>query len=158
MKSNNKKSIKYLDDFQYAIKQGLEEGWEVSIYTMSDFDWFEKKYPKLERVLNAADVDSKIAGAAENLITAMKDFIEVVNDESIEKEYEKFAIPFMKEMVQVHTNGIENFWSIVKRGVYGIFHNVSMKHLQNYVDEFCFRLNYRDYDIAFKKIVELAVA
>ena len=53
---------------------------------------------------------------------------------------------------------IENFWSIVKRGVYGIFHNVSMKYLQNYVDEFCFRLNYRDYDIAFEKIVELAVA
>ena len=58
----------------------------------------------------------------------------------------------------IHTNGIESFWSIIKRGIYGVFHNVSVKHLQNYVNEFCFRLNYRDYDVAFEKIMELAVA
>lgn len=58
----------------------------------------------------------------------------------------------------IHTNGIESFWSIIKRGIYGVFHNVSVKHLQNYVNEFCFRLNYRDYDVAFEKIVELGVA
>lgn len=58
----------------------------------------------------------------------------------------------------IHTNGIESFWPIIKRGIYGVFHNVSVKHLQNYVNEFCFRLNYRDYDVAFEKIVELGVA
>ena len=35
-----------------------------------------------------------------------------------------------------HTNGIENFWSHLKRGIDGIYHWVSKGHLQSYVDEF----------------------
>lgn len=57
-----------------------------------------------------------------------------------------------------HTNGIESCWAVLKRSVYGIFHHVSVKHLQQYVDEFCFRLNNRDCDAAFLKCVGLAVA
>ena len=56
-----------------------------------------------------------------------------------------------------HTNGIESCWAVLKRSVYGIFHHVSVKHLQQYVDEFCFRLNNRDCDAAFLKCVGLAV-
>jgi transposase-like protein len=36
----------------------------------------------------------------------------------------------------VHTNNIENFWSMLKRGIYGIYHHVSKKHMNKYVDEF----------------------
>ncbi|MEM9751763.1 MAG: IS1595 family transposase [Planctomycetota bacterium] len=43
----------------------------------------------------------------------------------------------------VTTNTIESFWSLIKRGVYGVYHNVSRKHLQRYVDEFEFRYNHR---------------
>jgi len=42
-----------------------------------------------------------------------------------------------------HTNGIENFWSILKRGIYGIYHQVNAKHLQRYCDEFAARYNSR---------------
>ena len=41
----------------------------------------------------------------------------------------------------VHTNSIESFWALPKRGHYGIYHNFSKKHLQRYIDEFTFRLN-----------------
>lgn len=41
------------------------------------------------------------------------------------------------------TNGIENVWSILKRGIIGIYHRASRKHLQHYVDEFVFRFNTR---------------
>lgn len=43
-----------------------------------------------------------------------------------------------------HTNGIENHWSQLKRGIYGIYHHVSVKHLQRYCDEFALRYNTRD--------------
>jgi transposase-like protein len=39
------------------------------------------------------------------------------------------------------TNGIESVWAVLKRGVYGVYHKVSKKHLRRYVDEFTFRLN-----------------
>lgn len=42
-----------------------------------------------------------------------------------------------------HTNTIEGFWSILKRGIYGIYHQVSPKHLQRYCDEFSYRYNTR---------------
>ncbi|TND10114.1 MAG: hypothetical protein FD123_362 [Bacteroidetes bacterium] len=43
----------------------------------------------------------------------------------------------------VHTNGIENFWSQMKRGINGIYHQVSPKHLHRYVSEYSFRYNTR---------------
>jgi len=42
-----------------------------------------------------------------------------------------------------HTNGMENFWSHLKRGIDGIYHWVSVKHLQTYVTEFSLRMNSR---------------
>ena len=43
-----------------------------------------------------------------------------------------------------HTNTIEGFWSLFKRGIYGIYHNVSNKHLDRYCNEFSYRYNSRD--------------
>ncbi|MEQ9117472.1 IS1595 family transposase [Fulvivirga sp.] len=44
----------------------------------------------------------------------------------------------------VHTNTIENFWSVLKRGLYGIYHQVSEKHLERYLNEFASRYNTRN--------------
>jgi transposase-like protein len=43
----------------------------------------------------------------------------------------------------VHTNTIEGFWSLVKRGLDGVFHGVSKKHLQGYLNEYAWRYNQR---------------
>ncbi len=40
-----------------------------------------------------------------------------------------------------HTNGIESVWAVLKRGLHGVYHHVTEKHLDRYVDEFAFRLN-----------------
>lgn len=42
-----------------------------------------------------------------------------------------------------YTNGVENFWSHMKRGLDGIYHSVTHKHLQSYVDEYALRFNTR---------------
>jgi transposase-like protein len=41
----------------------------------------------------------------------------------------------------VSTNSIESVWAVLKRGIMGVYHKVSVKHLGRYVDEFAFRLN-----------------
>ena len=46
----------------------------------------------------------------------------------------------------VHTNGIESFWALLKRGYHGTYHKVSEQHLPRYLREFTGRLNQRDLD------------
>jgi transposase-like protein len=41
----------------------------------------------------------------------------------------------------VSTNSIESVWAVMKRGMHGVYHHASKKHLPRYVDEFTFRLN-----------------
>lgn len=43
----------------------------------------------------------------------------------------------------IHTNSVEGFWSLIKRGIGGVYHQVSQKFLQNYLDEYSFRYNHR---------------
>jgi len=44
---------------------------------------------------------------------------------------------------KVHVNHVENAWSLFKRGLIGVYHHVSAKHLQEYLDEFAFRDSHR---------------
>jgi len=51
---------------------------------------------------------------------------------------------------KVHTNTIENVWSLLKRSIIGAYHKVSVKHLDSYLDELEFRYNNRKNEWAFR--------
>lgn len=74
-------------------------------------------------------------------------------------EYVHLVIDHTKGFVNdfVHTNNVESFGAILKRGIYGIYHHISIKYLQNYVNEFCFRFNNKDNEDMFDLLLSQAV-
>lgn len=56
---------------------------------------------------------------------------------------------------QAHTNGVESFWALLKRGYYGVYHNMSKQHLHRYVNEYCFRHNTAD--VSTMTFIEMTV-
>lgn len=57
----------------------------------------------------------------------------------------------------IHTNSVEGLWSLIKRGIGGVYHHVDPHYLQSYLDEFCFRYNRRHKgNQQFKMILERA--
>jgi hypothetical protein len=54
---------------------------------------------------------------------------------------------------EVHTQNIESFWSLLKRGIMGTYHNVSKKYLPLYLAEFSFRHNNRKNPDIFRAIL-----
>jgi len=57
----------------------------------------------------------------------------------------------------IHTNTIESFWSLLKRGIVGQYHKVSPQYLAKYVDEFCYRQNNRKNPEIFAQTLSRAV-
>ena len=66
----------------------------------------------------------------------------------LKKRFKHYAVNHSAKVYvdgMCHTNGIENFWSHLQRGITGIYHWVSTDHLQAYVDEFSLRYNSRKF-------------
>jgi len=65
----------------------------------------------------------------------------------LEKQYDHIRVKHTENDYKTdscfHTNNIENFWSIFKRGIIGIYHYVSPQHLHRYTTEFGYRYNNR---------------
>ena len=57
----------------------------------------------------------------------------------------------------IHTNTIESFWAIVKRSVYGVYHRISVKYLQTYINEWSFRYNHRNINDSFDLLLKNAI-
>ncbi len=66
-----------------------------------------------------------------------------IEDEDIRHETVNHSI---EEWVRgdIHTNSVENVWSLLKRSIIGAYHHISVKHLNAYLDELEWRFNNRD--------------
>ncbi len=95
--------------------------------------------------------DAKAETIAPEVIERVKEGAKIYTDEwtsykSLQRIYDhSFVKHSQGEYVngRIYTNTIEGFWSLLKRGIIGIYHFTSKKHLQKYVDEFVFRYNER---------------
>jgi transposase-like protein len=81
----------------------------------------------------------------------MTDSAKIYTDSSIMKRFasHRFTDHSRREYAKpdgTHSNTVESSFSLLKRGIYGTFHNVSRKHLHRYVAEFDFRWNARKVD------------
>ena len=70
---------------------------------------------------------------------------ELKSYDGLESDYDHEVINHAEEYVRerVHTNGMENFWSLLKRGLHGTYVSVEPFHLFRYLDEQAFRYNNR---------------
>jgi transposase-like protein len=84
---------------------------------------------------------------------------QAVGYEGLEKKFAHEVVNHLETYVngKVHTNGIENFWSLLKRGLNGTYVAVEPFHLFRYVDEQAFRYNTRK-DLNDRQRFELAMS
>src|ERR1700730_14984674 len=110
------------------------------------------------RVIGSQDAPT-LAGFVRNVVS--KNVSLVVTDEHKDYNYVDRNLPHQSvrqsagEYVrrEVHTNSIESFWSLLKRGVVGTYHNVSAKYLPFYLNEFSFRFNNRNNEDMFADLI-----
>jgi hypothetical protein len=111
--------------------------------------------------------DVKMASIESQIVTHAKIGSKIITDDF--SSYSKVSKLFAHETVghgkgeyvrdgEIHTNTIESFWAIFKRGYKGIYHYMSKRHLQRYVDEYVFRYNRRSESMQpiFSDVVESA--
>ena len=92
---------------------------------------------------------------SKNLSMLVRENVDILNVTLITDEYRGYSSlkKFLDHKVvdhsvwyvdgDIHTNSIESFWALLKRGIIGQFHKVSAKHLNKYIDEFAYRYNHR---------------
>ena len=101
--------------------------------------------------LAVSDTTAKtICGAVREFVlpatTVFTDEYPSYNTVSAERRYTHKRIKHAEKIYvvgDVHTNTIEGFWSLIKRGIGGVYHSVSREYLQSYLDEYSFRYNRR---------------
>jgi transposase-like protein len=123
----------------------IERGGRVEAY----------RIPTPSKTVLVGKIRDRVSPEAELVITD-----ELAAYKSINANYRHEVIEHIREWVRgnVHTNTIENFWSLFKRGVIGSFHKVSAKHLPRYLAEFTYRFNKREEENLFMVTLRRLVA
>jgi transposase-like protein len=103
----------------------------------------------IAKAANAINKENVVAAITENVdrkATLMTDDSKLYRNREIRKYRREYVQHSKKQWVDgnCHTNTIEGFWAVMKRGIHGIYHQISAKHLQRYCDEFSYRYNSRD--------------
>ena len=85
-------------------------------------------------------IESKVKDSAKKYTDENRAYQSLTNHESVKHSVGEYV------RGQAHVNGMESFWSMVRRGYDGTFHHISEDHLHRYINEFAGRHNIREYD------------
>ena len=85
-------------------------------------------------------IESKVNHSAKKYTDENPAYGSLGNHESVKHSVEEYV------RGQAHVNGMESFWSMVRRGYDGTFHHISEEHLHRYINEFAGRHNIRSLD------------
>jgi transposase-like protein len=112
-----------------AVMGILERGGKVRV----------KVVPNRKKSALQAEVKAHVAAGSALYTDALKSY------DGLAQEYAHGVIDHAEKYVQgrIHTNGLENFWSLLKRGIGGTYVSVEPFHLFRYLDEQAFRYNNR---------------
>ncbi|MBN2319777.1 MAG: IS1595 family transposase [Acidobacteria bacterium] len=121
----------YMQPNKTAVFGMAERNGEIRAQSVKHADGKTLKPIIRENIDSDAIISSDEFGAYKDLDKEFKNHVIVIHSQ---KEYVNGI---------AHTNNIEGFWSILKRGIYGIYHSASKKHIDKYVDEFEYRYNTR---------------
>jgi transposase-like protein len=104
--------------------------------------------PATKETLHAF-IKSKIADEANAIFTDQhKGYIGIADEDTLHATVDHAQKEWVRGIV--HTNTLENVWSLFKRSILGSYHQVSVKHLDRYVSEFEFRFNNRNNPYLFR--------
>jgi hypothetical protein len=106
----------------------------------------ERKGNVVARVIGSQDAPT-LAGFVRKVVDRKNVRLVVTDENSVRHSAGEYV------RGDVHTNSIESFWSLLKRGVMGSYHNVSAKYLPFYLNEFSFRFNNRNNDEMFADLI-----
>ena len=96
----------------------------------------DRKAETLQTIMRAnVETNSRIVTDALSSYVELRDQYDHVSCKHVTGDYRTYG--------DVHTNNIEGYWGILKRGIIGTFHSVSPQHLQRYCDEFAYRYNHK---------------
>ncbi|MDQ3985220.1 MAG: IS1595 family transposase [Actinomycetota bacterium] len=113
-----------------AVAGFLQRGGEVTTQIVDDL-----KRPALQR-----EVRKRVEPGAIVITDELRSYL------GLDQHYQHLVINHADKYVdgQIHTNGLENFWSLLKRGLAGTYVSVEPFHLFRYLDEQTFRYNRRN--------------
>ena len=96
--------------------------------------------PNIKKAVLVGKIKDRVSTEAEMVVSD-----ELKSYNPLSKTYRHKVINHIREWARgnIHTNSMENFWSLFKRGLMGSYHKVSVKHLPRYLAEFTYRFNYR---------------
>jgi transposase-like protein len=104
--------------------------------------------PATKEILHAF-IKSKLAEETALIVTdEHKGYQDIGDDNTLHATVDHSKKQYVRGIV--HTNTLENVWTLFKRSIVGSYHQVSEKHLDRYLDEFEFRFNNRDNPYLFR--------